>query len=213
MRGHGGEQEMLLLVAHVERNDEALDAHVLLVQAHDVARELRNHLVALLDRLDLRERFPRHDAVQVREELRGVISRARQPRRRHGVVEGEHGQRCGEDRSPDDRSKADGHLNKPLTKIAATSRRSARQAGSNAAIIPPESASVTTPSSPGRSVDAPVASDAAAGSHAPIAASSACPSVTPSSAPAADSSKLSRSSTPHTRPRLAPKVRMMARSY
>src|SRR6266540_2990612 len=213
MRGHGREQEMLLLVAHIEWNDEALDAHVLLVQTHDVARELRHHLATLLDRLDLRERLPRHDAAHLREDLRGVIGRARQSRRRHGVVEGEHGQRCGEDRGADDGSKADNHCNQPLAKVAATSRRYARQAGSNAAIIPPASASVTTPSSLGRSVDAPVASDAAAGSHAPIAASSACPRATPRSAPAADSSKLSRSSTPHTRPRLAPKVRMMARSY
>ena len=75
MRRHGGNQETLLLLADVERDHEALHFHVLAIEREDVLRELRRHLAALLDRLHLRERLPRHDARTLRQDRTAVVGR------------------------------------------------------------------------------------------------------------------------------------------
>ena len=71
--GTAVQQEMLLPVADVERNDEALDPDALPVENQDLLRELGDHLAVPLDRLHLRERAPGDDAGALGQQRLAVI--------------------------------------------------------------------------------------------------------------------------------------------
>ena len=71
---------MRLFVAHLERNDEALHANLLLVEPKDVLGELRDHFAALFYGLDLRERAPRDDSAQFGQQACSVVAGTRQSR-------------------------------------------------------------------------------------------------------------------------------------
>ena len=56
---------MLLLVGHVQRHHETVDANELAIQRQDLATEREDHLAVALDGFYLRQRLPRHHALQL----------------------------------------------------------------------------------------------------------------------------------------------------
>src|ERR1700694_4700203 len=64
-RWHCRNKEMLLLVGHVQRHHESGDANELAIQRQYLAAERRDHFAVALDGLHLRQRLPRHHALQL----------------------------------------------------------------------------------------------------------------------------------------------------
>src|ERR1700730_6763377 len=64
-RWHRRDQEMLLLLGHIQGHHETVDANELAIQRQDLATERRNNFAVALNRLHLRQRLPRHHALQL----------------------------------------------------------------------------------------------------------------------------------------------------